>query len=76
MNIREELKKECEDNPIDETKIKPKNPKGFRLNAKSVLLTYAQCDKPKEWLMEFLKKLGMVVVVVCSEDHHETEGKH
>ena len=27
--IREELKTECEDNPIDETKIKPKNPKGF-----------------------------------------------
>ena len=74
--LREELKKECEDNPIDETKIKPKTLKGFRLNAKSVLLTYAQCDKPKEWLMEFLKKLGMVVVVVCSEDHHETEGKH
>ena len=47
--IEEELKKECEENPIDETKIKPKNPKGFRLNSKSVLLTYAQCDKPKEW---------------------------
>lgn len=74
--IEEELKKECEENPIDETKIKPKNPKGFRLNSKSVLLTYAQCDKPKEWLMEFLKKLGMVVIVVSKEDHHETEGKH
>ena len=47
--IREELKTECEENPIDETKIKPKNPSDFRFNAKSVLLTYAQCDKPKEW---------------------------
>ena len=26
--------------------------------------------------MEFLKKLGMVVIVVSKEDHHETEGKH
>ena len=26
--------------------------------------------------MEFLKKLGMVVIVVAKEDHHETEGKH
>ena len=39
------------------------------LNVKSVLLTYAQCDKPKEWLMEFLivPKTGFALLYEFSE---------
>lgn len=53
-----------------------KERKGFRHCAKTCLLTYPQCDKEKEWLMEKLMRLAPEVVVVSKEDHHETEGKH
>ncbi len=53
-----------------------KGRKAFRLCAKSCLLTYPQCDKPKEWLMEKLMTFHPVIVVVSKEDHHESDGKH
>lgn len=45
-----------------------------------VLLTYAQCNNTeKELLLEFLKnklKDKLEHVIVCKENHHETEGEH
>lgn len=50
--------------------------KPFRISAKSILLTYPQCEKPKQWLMDFLIEKGADIIVVSSENHHESEGKH
>lgn len=42
-----------------------------------VLLTYPQCTKTKEELLEWLKKKdGIQCAIVCHENHHETEGEH
>nr|UCS96296.1 MAG: replication-associated protein [Cressdnaviricota sp.] len=42
-----------------------------------VLLTYPQCDKPKEDLLEWIKTIdGVQSAIVCHENHHETDGEH
>lgn len=42
-----------------------------------VLLTYPQCTKPKEALLEFIQSLEEAqCAIVCHENHHETEGEH
>lgn len=42
-----------------------------------VLLTYPQCSKSKEELLEWIKTLeNICCAVVCQEDHHETDGQH
>lgn len=50
--------------------------KPFRFHSKSAFLTYPQCDKGKEWLMDFLKSKDAKLCVIGEEDHHETLGKH
>lgn len=42
-----------------------------------VLLTYPQCTRSKEELLEFIKGLDDAqCAIVCKENHHETEGEH
>lgn len=49
--------------------------KHFRVS--QVLLTYPQCTKSKEALLEYLKGRGDVMcAIVCHENHHETDGEH
>lgn len=64
-------KKQRNDETKDDKKEKP-----FRFQSKSAFLTYPQCDKGKEWLLEFLKQKGAKLCVIGEEEHHETLGKH
>lgn len=42
-----------------------------------VLLTYPQCTRSKEALLEFIQTLKEAqCAIVCHENHHETEGEH
>nr|WDW25924.1 MAG: replication-associated protein [Canine stool-associated circular genome virus] len=42
-----------------------------------VLLTYPQCERTKEDLLEHLQEIeGICCAIVCKENHHETEGEH
>lgn len=42
-----------------------------------VLLTYPQCEKSKDELMDWLKQNEKIeCAIVCHENHHETEGEH
>lgn len=48
-----------------------------RVRLAQVLLTYPQCDRSKEDLIEWLKTLdNYECCVVSKEKHHETEGDH
>lgn len=48
-----------------------------RLSFGELLLTYPQCKKTKEELLEWLQQNEKITcAVVCQEDHHATEGKH
>lgn len=48
-----------------------------RLKFTQLLITYPQCERSKEELLEWLKQNDKIECgVVCREDHHETEGKH
>lgn len=56
-----------------------KEPKKWRFNGKNFGLTYPQCTAKKEDLLKFL--VGILdkyspKIVVCEEDHHETDGQH
>lgn len=47
------------------------------MSVHKVLLTYPQCDKEKEWLLERLESNNNLLYwCISKEDHHETEGKH
>lgn len=55
--------------------------KKFRLNAKQVFLTYAQCDCPRDICLSYLKSRikysDFEKYAICQEDHHgKQEGKH
>lgn len=54
--------------------------KVFKLDARGYILTYPQNETTKEAVMDRLKAHDlyddMQYVVVCEEDHHDTEGKH
>lgn len=54
----------------------PKDPKPYRFCGKSILLTYPQCDRSKDWLMMHLQEIGMNLIVVSREKHTETDGYH
>lgn len=41
-----------------------------------VLLTYPQCERSKEDLLEWWKEHGAQCAIVSRENHHETEGVH
>ncbi|AEM05798.1 REP [Rodent stool-associated circular genome virus] len=42
-----------------------------------VLLTYPQCDRTKESLLEFIQGIEDAgSAIVCKENHHETDGVH
>lgn len=42
-----------------------------------VLLTYPQCTRSKEELLEYVKSIKDVqCAIVCHENHHETDGEH
>lgn len=42
-----------------------------------VLLTYPQCTRTKEELLDFIQGIENVCcAIICKEDHHETEGEH
>ena len=48
-----------------------------RISFTQALLTYPQCTREKEELLEWLKQRGDILcAVVCKEDHHETDGTH
>jgi len=47
------------------------------MHCKNFGLTYPQCNVNKDELLNFLiAKHNDSTIVVCEEDHHETEGKH
>lgn len=48
----------------------------FRLQAKNFLLTYSQCDKSKEELLEFLQTKGCVNEYCIGQEHHQDGGLH
>lgn len=49
--------------------------KHFKIS--QVLITYPQCERTKEELLEWLRARGDVMcAIVCREDHHETDGRH
>ena len=53
--------------------------KRFELHAKNIGLTYPQCTLTKEELMNHIREKLQeqeATIVVCEEDHHETDGKH
>lgn len=53
--------------------------KRFHLHAKNIGLTYPQCTLTKEELMNHIREKLQEhegKIVVCEEDHHETDGKH
>lgn len=51
-------------------------PKG-QIQYTQVLLTYPQCSKSKEELMEFIQGINNIqCAIVAKENHHETEGEH
>lgn len=50
---------------------------GRHFKVSQALLTYPQCTRTKEALLEYLKGRGDILcAVVCHENHHETEGEH
>jgi len=52
----------------------------FRLQAKNFLFTWPQCNKNKEVVMQnlrhFFENYDIQFIVVCREDHKDTEGEH
>ena len=60
-------------------KAKPDGEGKFRLKCKNAFFTWPQCDTPMATILDrikahFAEKLKYVVV--CEEDHHDTEGVH
>lgn len=55
---------------------KNRMPKG-QIQYSQVLLTYPQCSKSKEELLEFIQSIkGICCAIVAKENHHETDGEH
>ena len=51
-------------------------PKG-QIQYAQVLLTYPQCERSKEELLEFLQGIEEICcAIICKENHHETDGEH
>lgn len=48
-----------------------------QISYSQVLLTYPQCERTKEELLEHLQEIeGICCAIICKENHHETEGEH
>uniref|UniRef100_A0AAU8H548 ATP-dependent helicase Rep n=1 Tax=CRESS DNA virus TaxID=3138951 RepID=A0AAU8H548_9VIRU len=50
---------------------------GKKISYSQVLLTYPQCTRSKEELLEHVKSFKDIQsAIVCHENHHETDGEH
>uniref|UniRef100_A0AAU8H4P3 ATP-dependent helicase Rep n=1 Tax=CRESS DNA virus TaxID=3138951 RepID=A0AAU8H4P3_9VIRU len=50
---------------------------GKQICYSQVLLTYPQCERTKEDLLEYIQSIEEVqCAIICHEDHHETDGSH
>lgn len=57
--------------------MEPRSVSNKVMSVCKVLLTYPQCDKGIDWLLERLESNNNLLYwVISEEDHHETEGKH
>lgn len=62
--------------PLNQAQLIPK-PKEFRLNCMNVFCTWPQCDVSRKIVLDKIIKWPLVDwAVVCTENHHETDGLH